>query len=181
MLRNLLILTLGLLIVFVSDPALAKKKKNAEHLKDLSCAVNEIAKFNGIKWKCSLDEDTGDTLGDLSCDTSQIAEYDEPNNQWVCANKGGSGIPVLAGQECPAGEAIVGFDADINIICAIPTADCTNIAPGANLTSCEFGNAILNGDDLTGATLVNVDLAGATLDGTIMINANLTGASLGKA
>ena len=90
MLRNLLILTLGLLILFISDPALAKKK-NPKHLKDLKCAVNEIARFNGIKWKCSLDEDTGDTLGDLSCDTSQIAEYD--GNEWVCADKGDSGVP----------------------------------------------------------------------------------------
>jgi hypothetical protein len=90
MLRNLLVLTLGIMIVFVSNPALAQDKA-AQHFKDLSCAVNEIAKFNGIKWKCSLDEDTGDTLGDLSCDTSQIAEYD--GSQWVCSDKGDSGPP----------------------------------------------------------------------------------------
>ncbi len=89
MFKNLLVLTLGLLIVFISDPALALKK--AKHLKDLSCAVNEIARFNGIQWQCSLEEDTGDTLGDLSCDTSQIAEYD--GNQWVCSDKGDSGSP----------------------------------------------------------------------------------------
>lgn len=85
MLRYLFILTLGLLIVFISDPTLAKDK-TPKHLNDLSCAVNEIAKFNGIKWKCSLDEDTGDTLGDLSCDPSQIAEYD--GSQWFCTDKG---------------------------------------------------------------------------------------------
>jgi hypothetical protein len=111
MFRNLLVLTLGLLIVFTSDPALAVK--NAKHLNDLSCAVNEIARFNGIEWKCSLDEDT-DTLGDLSCNTNQIAKYD--GNEWVCSDN------VLAGQSCPAGEAVIGFDADVNIICAtVPT------------------------------------------------------------
>jgi len=87
----ILFISLGLLITFLEGSALAKKKKNPKHLKDLKCAVNEIAKFNGIKWKCSLDEDTGDTLGDLSCDTSQIAEYD--GNEWVCADKGDSGSP----------------------------------------------------------------------------------------
>jgi len=90
MFRKLLVLTLGLVIVFISGPALALN--NAKHLKDLSCAVNEIARFNGIEWQCSLDENT-DTLGDLSCDTSQIAEYD--GNEWVCADKGGGGSPFV--------------------------------------------------------------------------------------
>jgi hypothetical protein len=103
MFRNLLVLTIGLLIVFISDPALADKKdKKPKHLKDLKCAVNEIAKFNGIKWKCSLDEDTGDTLRDLSCDTSQIAEYD--GTEWVCADKGDS--------DSPAGPKLEIFDSD---------------------------------------------------------------------
>jgi len=75
-----------------------------------------------------------------------------------------------------AGEAIGGFDADTNIICAIPTADCANIVPGANLTSCELGNADLSGADLTGAILVNADLTESILDNAILTGANLTGA-----
>jgi hypothetical protein len=88
MLRNLLVLTLGLLFVFISDPALAKDK-TAKHLKDLSCAVNEIARFNGIEWQCSLDENS-DTLGSLSCNTNKIAEYN--GSQWVCSDKPDSGL-----------------------------------------------------------------------------------------
>lgn len=95
MFKNLFVLMLGLLIVFISDPALAdKKNEKAKHLKDLSCAVNEIARFNGIEWQCSLDENS-DTLGSLSCNTNQIAEFN--GSQWICADKAGGSTSSLNG------------------------------------------------------------------------------------
>ena len=97
MFRNLLVLTIGFMIVFISDPAIAhKKEKIAKHLKDLSCAVNEIARFNGIEWQCSFDENS-DALGSLSCNTNQIAEYN--GSQWVCADKGDGSPPSSNGAQ----------------------------------------------------------------------------------
>jgi len=60
---------------------------------------------------------------------------------------------------------------------------CTQLAPNADLTSCDFSGMDLNGADLASANLSGVDLIGAVLydanlAGANLANANLNGANL---
>ncbi len=96
--------------------------------------------------------------------------------------QGVAGLPgalALAGQTCPAGESIIGFDAGSNIICALPSGsiiDCFNLVPGALLSGCD-----LTGDNLIGINLAGANLTGANLTLTDMTGADLTGATLVEA
>ncbi len=98
--------------------------------------------------------------------------------------KGDPGGLALANQTCPQGHSVIGFDADSNIICAIPSAsiiDCINIVPGAALTGCD-----LSGDDLTGLNLNNTklnfaNLSGANISGVSLIFSSLGGTNLNSA
>jgi hypothetical protein len=53
---------------------------------------------------------------------------------------------------------------------------CTQLAPNADLTSCDF-----SGMDLNGADLASADLNGVGLMGTVLYDANLAGANLANA
>ncbi|MBR58388.1 MAG: hypothetical protein CMH54_10250, partial [Myxococcales bacterium] len=49
----------------------------------LSCATDEIPKWNGTAWACQLDADTNtDTLSDLSCGVNQVAKFNGVS--WAC-------------------------------------------------------------------------------------------------
>ncbi len=51
----------------------------------LNCSSGQVAKFNGSNWACGFDVDTDtdtDTLGDLSCSTGQVAKFNGIN--WAC-------------------------------------------------------------------------------------------------
>jgi hypothetical protein len=57
------------------------------HLHQLNCADNEIAKFNGGQWVCAADVDTDtntDTLGALTCGAGQVPKFN--GTQWECAD-----------------------------------------------------------------------------------------------
>jgi uncharacterized protein YjbI with pentapeptide repeats len=84
----------------------------------------------------------------------------------------------LAGQTCPPGQFVAGFD-ESGLVCGTPPnggggpevgADCVplNLVPGADLHNC----------DLSGAYLINADLAHANMAEAILDHANLSGANL---
>ena len=92
----------------------------------------------------------------------------------------------LAGQVCPEGEALYGFDLDGNILCSPtvvppdpdPPVDCANLAPYANLSGCEFAGCVWDGSvDLSYANLSGANLTGCTIE-AYMPHADLTGANL---
>jgi uncharacterized protein YjbI with pentapeptide repeats len=98
--------------------------------------------------------------------------------------EGADGNLALAGQSCPQGEFVTGFDQSGDLICggeAPPPPppevgeDCQplNLVPGANLHHCDLSGADLSDLDLSGANLSSANLANAD-----MSNANLTGAQL---
>ena len=83
--NSILIIFFSLCIAFVTNSALATEK--IKSLTDLYCATNEIAKFDGTTWVCSLDVDTNNNaetdcldnevlLGDGSCaDISEVPAF----------------------------------------------------------------------------------------------------------
>jgi hypothetical protein len=101
---------------------------------------------------------------------------------------GQDGTLALAGQTCPGGEFVTGFDQSGDIVCGDGSppppppppigVDCEplNAVPGADLRNCDLSGVDLNGADLHNALLGGADLTGANLSG-----ANLSGASLGFA
>jgi len=89
--------------------------QNRSTIGGLTCAANQIPKFNGTNWICAVESGANysagqgisinnnvisstvsDTLSGLSCGTSQIARFN--GNQWVCANEtaytAGTGIAI---------------------------------------------------------------------------------------
>jgi uncharacterized protein YjbI with pentapeptide repeats len=91
---------------------------------------------------------------------------------------GTDGNLALAGQNCPPGQFVAGFD-ESGLVCGTPSsggggpevgADCVplNLVPGADLHNC----------DLSGANLNNADLAHANMAEAILDHANLSGANL---
>lgn len=86
----------------------------------------------------------------------------------------------LAGQMCPEGAFVTGFDADGNIVCSEVSAgvgeDCPdNLVPGADLHNCDLSGVDLSGVDLSGANLSGADLSGTNLCGADLTSADLTG------
>jgi uncharacterized protein YjbI with pentapeptide repeats len=96
---------------------------------------------------------------------------------------GQDGNLALAGQGCPMGQFVTGFDQLGDIACGdgsstpppVVGVDCEplNAVPGADLRNCDLSGVDLSGVDLSNAILEGANLAGANLDG-----ANLNGASL---
>ncbi len=75
--------------------------QDADALGALSCAANEIAKWNGSAWVCAPDVDT-DTVGALSCAASQIAKWN--GSAWVCAADNDTDTDTLGALSCAADE-----------------------------------------------------------------------------
>jgi len=96
-------------------------------------------------------------------------------------------MPSLAGQTCPAGEYVTGFDASGDIICsgegggAEVGPDCANPGPRTDLHNCDLSGANLANYDLTAANLSGANLTNAIMTSVILFNANLTGADLSGA
>lgn len=97
----------------------------------------------------------------------------------------------LAGEGCPAGQAVSGFDAFGNVLCAdiVPASsrgvglDCPGtLVSTADLRRCDLRGQQLTGRDLSFATLVKADLrgtlAGTDFQGADLRNADLTGSDL---
>jgi hypothetical protein len=57
----------------------------AQTLADLSCAAQQLAKWDGASWVCAEDNDEdGDLLAGLNCAEGQVAK--RISDQWSCAN-----------------------------------------------------------------------------------------------
>lgn len=94
----------------------------------------------------------------------------------------------LAGQMCPEGAFVTGFDADGNIVCSEVSAgvgvDCPdNLVPGADLHNCDLSgrdlsDVSLSGANLSGADLSETRLSGVDLSGADLSDANLTWAAM---
>jgi uncharacterized protein YjbI with pentapeptide repeats len=107
---------------------------------------------------------------------------------------GPQGLPgnlQLAGEGCPSGQAVSGFDAFGNLLCAPAQpaatagvgADCPGaLVPAADLRRCDLRRQNLTGRDLSFATLVKADLRttlqGTDLQGADLRKAELTGSDL---
>lgn len=101
---------------------------------------------------------------------------------------GDPGNMSLAGQMCPEGAFVTGFDDSGNIVCSEVSpdvgADCEgNFVAGADMRSWDLHNCSLSGEDLrgvdlSGANLRGADLGGADLSKATLTNADLSGASL---
>jgi hypothetical protein len=77
--------------------------KSSHHRGDrtgkLDCASGKIAKFDGLKWICTPDNNT-DTLGELNCASGEIAKFD--GSKWTCAPE--DNTDTLDGLSCISGE-----------------------------------------------------------------------------
>ena len=63
---------------------------DSDTLADLSCANDEIPKWNGSAWACAADDGGADTLAGLSCASGEVPEWD--GSDWVCGTgSGGAG------------------------------------------------------------------------------------------
>jgi hypothetical protein len=111
---------------------------------------------------------------------------------------GEDGNLAIAGQTCPQGTFVTGFDQSGNIVCrnvlsdaivdegvdceplnAVPVADLHNCdLRGANLSGASLSSANLRDANLSGANLSNASLNGADLEGANMNGADLSGANL---
>ena len=97
------------------------------------------------------------------------------------------GTLALAGQQCPEGAFMIGFDENGNILCRgdrkSPNqvgSDCTDpprLVPRANLQLCTLSRMDLSQVDLNHANLVLADLGGSDLNGSNLSGSNLSGAS----
>lgn len=83
----ILAITVAVVFSFLSVDGHAKKPSSAgagsTSLSDLSCAADQIAKFDGTVWVCAADDTGSGGLNDLSCQTDEIAKFD--GAVWVCA------------------------------------------------------------------------------------------------
>ena len=104
---------------------------------------------------------------------------------------GSSGMPSLAGQQCPEQAYMIGFDQEGNILCrkvgegrTAVGPDCTDptrLVPGANLQLCQLGGRNLSQLDLNHANLMLADLDVSDLQGANLSGSNLSGASFREA
>ncbi len=91
----------------------------------------------------------------------------------------------MAGQQCPEGAYVIGFDSNGNILCSENTPEATigvdcpdNLVPEADLHSCELVGADLREMDLSGANLSDVNLSEARLNESNLRDCNLSNANL---
>ena len=109
---------------------------------------------------------------------------------------GPSGLSLLAGQQCPEGTYVIGFNPEGRMLCSGAQAspvrkgvNCTdpkNIRPQANLQLCQLGSKNLSGANLQHANLLLANLEHSNLtqvnfQGSQLSGANMRGASLQEA
>jgi hypothetical protein len=137
--------------------AIAQTTGEVRHLHQLSCAADEIVKFDGANWVCGKDADT-DTSAETECGADEVLLGDGS-----CA----SFIPLPVGQKCPAGSAVMGFDNDGKIICTgVQPKSCDDGKPtalvfeytgeGCDATTHPQGGELKCTDYLVGAEPVQV-------------------------
>jgi hypothetical protein len=96
---------------------------------------------------------------------------------------GADGGLALAGQTCPRGRFVTGFDESGELVCRTVLADevkdqgvdCEPLHPG---DVADFHNCDLSGVDLSGASLRSANFSGANLSGANLSDADLDGADL---
>ena len=105
-----------------------------------SCQTGDVAKYDMVMgWQCTLDTDT---LGNLSCNDGEKAQYDALSSSWICSGNTGSGVDNL---QCAEGEFIsmvngtwtcvtaqAMFDADNDGVFSWNDCDDTDPSTGSN-------------------------------------------------
>ena len=93
----------GGIVLEVDGVEVVTTATDADTLAGLTCAGDEIAKWNGATWVCAPDVDT-DTLGSLMCGSGEVAKW--TGSAWACAPDVDTDTDTLAflGSRCLSGE-----------------------------------------------------------------------------
>ncbi|MBR57709.1 MAG: hypothetical protein CMH54_06575, partial [Myxococcales bacterium] len=128
-------------------------------LGDLSCAQNEVAKYNATLgvWGCQADADTDtDTLAELSCAQDEIAKYNATLETWGCQADADTDTDTLADLNCAQGE-IAKYNATLE------TWGC-QADDDTNLTEADVDAFVDNNGYVSSDELADVSLTGEFTD-----------------
>ncbi len=125
---------------------------DTDTLSSLLCAAGELASWNGLNWSCATDQDT---LSTLSCETGQVALWN--GTAWTCSSTQTSQIPTSTETDCAADNVgTIYYDVPESVLM---------ICDGSEWKKLKVCNEICPGPDAVGCALPIEDDCGSACGG----------------